>query len=552
MLAVRSSRPRSVVVVAALAVLVTSFVVDAIAPGARAHGDPGGLREVGMLQPVVWISPIQNPTPLLPQGNLAAKPPPMIVDPKNRLGFAVGYAPEITAYPVADGMTRGARYLVAYDLDTGRVVGYRSVYDIDPSGVESDAVYSWGVDSTHQQLLAVGSASSADSLCTSGNPLNVIDYSHVVDDRNDREITVEQKTLPCSGAQGFVAIADSLDDAHGKMYFVGKYASEKDARSLLNSVEAENNEGQSLILRQVDVVKLATDPTNALDWEIDLRNAGCGRMAIPFVARSANDVLTYCQDTQAGTIAVIVGQQGYVVRVPLDDHDMPKLLPVPGAPPDQVQPVPDPTNVGGTKMIANADVHRIPALSGDVHPLVDPESDRMLLVTNDAVNGDAVWVFNAAAERFDGVVTGGQSDEPAGKTAAGIDPTTGRTYMFTSDGMLVAQIRHRPFPPGAQFDVLTGADEVVEQPDIYALPPSPDGRPARLFLPIHLKGYAIVEDDTTEAVDPVPLDPDRNTDPTAVEGPGSAVTAGANATASGAHIVMIGGTQRAVNDADTE
>src|SRR5204862_4006629 len=117
----------------------------------------------------------------------------------------------------------------------------------------------------------------------------------------------------------------------------------------------------------------------------------CGRMEFPFVARAGSDVLSYCSDTQVATINVIVGQQGYAVRIPLDSHDRPKLTPVPGVPADQIQPIPDPSNVGGTKMIANAEIHRIPALSGPVHPLVDPMTDKLLLVTNDAVNGNAVW-----------------------------------------------------------------------------------------------------------------------------------------------------------------
>lgn len=214
-------------------------------------------------------------------------------------------------------------------------------------------------------------------------------------------------------------------------------------------------------------------------------------------------------------------------------------------------PLPDPTvpPVDQPKFISNPAVRRIPALPGTVFPFADPQSRRVLLLTADSVNGNAVWAFDAAKERFIGLVTGGAINQPIDKTAGGYDAVRGRAYLLTSTGVLSAFVRHSPLPGGAVHDVVSRPEQVTQwrqlavAPDLHRVFVTLQKRPG-------LHGYAVLQDDTLEPSAPKSEDPDKRTKQRD-EAPGETeVDRSGAAQASGAHVLVTGGIPRAVNQVD--
>ncbi|MBI2169460.1 MAG: hypothetical protein HYU28_08170 [Actinobacteria bacterium] len=173
-------------------------------------------------------------------------------------------------------------------------------------------------------------------------------------------------------------------------------------------------------------------------------------------------------------------------------------------PNEVVPPLSDPSNPTGSKFVANAVVKRIPTFPGDASPFVDRGSSRLLLLTADATNGNAVWVFDPreGAERFVGLFTGGDPEANPLKTAAGFDPVSGRGYVVTSKGLLVGSVRKTPiggrvFPVvgdfeenGKLFEQTVPAQSVGVAPSLHrlfvpvleqeVLPPLPTPQPAEM------------------------------------------------------------------------
>lgn len=219
--------------------------------------------------------------------------------------------------------------------------------------------------------------------------------------------------------------------------------------------------------------------------------------------------------------------------------------------PDATDPA-DPSSPTSSRFISNPVVRRTPTLPGFVFPLVDPLSKKLLLLTADGINGNAVWVFDPKAERFVGLITGGVVGEDAEKTAAGFDRVRGRAYVLTSSGILSASVRQSPLPGGKVHKVVDDADQVTPSKTIAVAPSL-----HRLFIPISRSGdndakigYAVVEDEVADPPIPRSLDPDTFTRQIDEESGKTSVDRSGAAQASGAHILVTGGVPRAVNQVD--
>jgi hypothetical protein len=385
-----------------------------------------------------------------------------------------------------------------------------------------------------------------------------------------------------TAARPLVHLSIAWDDALDGFYASGAYYEDALVRPPHQAVQGNGggtadflfeNLGQPLIVRQVKTGPddPATDgfEVGARTWDLDLRYAGCGRRVThapgdpplrPFVARVGNDLLAYCFDAKpsSGASKFSVGDQGYLVRIPLD----PKThRPYPLAGTGEL-------HKDSNGAFVNYRSVRTPTLPGYLDVVVDPKEEKVLLVTDGAVNGNAVWVFDPRKDRFVGVSSGGAVGQPPGNTAVGIDSTRGRVYMTTQDGLLVVPSRVRPLPAGTIYPVGINVKGEAGFTNVRTIGVAPKLR--RLFLPLNLpdqrvptgnpaqpfmsnpdKGarYVVIEDLSPEPVSST-ADPDANTAQVEEREGETEVRANGAALASGAHVVVTGGLTRAVNQID--
>jgi hypothetical protein len=203
--------------------------------------------------------------------------------------------------------------------------------------------------------------------------------------------------------------------------------------------------------------------------------------------------------------------------------------------------------LGPRESIANYAARRIPALSGSVVPFVDPVSRRVLLVTADRTNGNAVWVFDLDQERFVGVVTGGFGNQPAGNTSVGFNEKTGRIYLLTQDGILIASVRQTPLPAGVLYPVAVNTERKENFASARRIAVDPES--GRLVVPLAGR-YEVFADRVPDPPAPDVPDPDSLTaDKDETPGKVEARTSG-RAISSGVHVVVAGGAPRAVSQND--
>ena len=566
---------------------------DEIGSGGDNSASSAVLTEAGVLDPLV-APPFEQALP--PDVYIASNQngePAMLVDPVHRLGFVSGqpassfnhrYDSPATQFASSNGP---GPYLLAFNLDTlnvvGQTTGEQALQGANGSGADLLSGY-WAVDSADNKLIGVSNFLynlNSTGACVAGAPqglgvsalaFTIVDYSNL------QNISVPNPIpLPCIGLQNYIPEYLSLDEADGKLYVVGTYGTDA-WRGTIGTGFGDNTE-QPMVVVQLDLATLLSDhPGGAVDWQIDLREAGCGAWApnpgtiqagsgqrFPFVQRVGSDLLSYCTANQPFSDSSLP-TLGYVVRIPLH-----KNAPVPSCGPvaldgSACQAAPDPANPA-TNSVLNFSYASMPALNGPVFPSVDPVSGQMLLDTADQANGDAVWVFDpdAGKERFVGVFTGGQQDQPPGKTAAGLDPVNGRAYLLTSDGVLMVQDRLVPLSSGEIDDVVNRPLDLVSarhtNGEIQVLPGDAD-HPTRLFIPIQGVGYRVVDDQIPSGQPAPPIactdsagnqwsDPDCKTDPSLTETAGqTASTAIGAAQASGARVLVAGGVTHAVDNND--
>ena len=532
---VRPRRRRRFVALSLVALLAGSFLVAVLSP---VKAQDSGVKEIGTLVPMTsTLYPNEPDAPPLP-----IVPPPMIIDQTHGLGFAVGH---IRHFDTGSSDV----YLVMYDLLSLKEVD-RLVFT-DPNNLpQSQDIVDYSIDEQGEQLVVPLKANLIDT-CVGTHDAAVISYTKGPD--GQRKLVGGTRKLPCSGGtyvvpQQVSRYVDPANPGHQKLYVTGHDSSDQLTRCTVSPFLTGlcDNEGAPLVVQQIDVTTLnGPHPENAVDWEIDLTSSGCGRRDVFFVRRVGDAVLSYCKDTQVGPI-LVGGTQGYVVEIPLA-NDAPTTIT--GSP-----PIVDPSN----KRLRNAFVRRVPALAGSVSPIVDEPSGLLMLVTADKVNGDAVWVYDPAQHRFSGVLTGDfkkppkdwhhENGDPTAEptiTVSGIDPTTGPTYLWSPDGLLVAPVRRKPLPQGQIYPLTPHGDQSITNV-LPVLRKTPD-RPARLFVPVAGRGYVVMEDTTTDLPDPPPVNPDQYTTPGLKESDKTVSTHSGSALASGARLLFTGGLNRAVN-----
>jgi hypothetical protein len=526
----RARRGRRTVALCLAGLLACSYLLTVLRP---VKASDTGISEIGKLVPIgdTGANPNKGPMPNVP--------PPMIVDQKHRLGFVVGLVRTV-ANPDPTQFDTYTRYLVMYDLDS-----LTEVARIRADDFTSPDIANFSIDEGHEQLFApksdVNLVSDA-AQCNQTHTAPVFRYG--VGPSQKRELTEATQELPCSGRTFVVpkkvsVYVDPADPTHRKLYLTGFYAADNLRHGVL---DLENNLGASMVVQQLDFEKLQTDPANALDWEVDLSAAGCGRRDVFLAHRVRDTVVSYCNDAQAGVKAT--GDQGYVAEIPLA-ADKPTTI-------GDSAPITDPTN---DKKFLNPLIRRVPALAGTVSPVVDEGSGLLLLITADKVNGDAVWVYDPAQHRFSGVLTGDFKHEArtwhqpgSSISVSGLDPSNGHAYLWGPEGLLVATVRHKPLPPGLIYPLNPHGEEAIT-PTLAVLAKTPD-HAGRLFVPIADFGYEVLEDTTADPPDPPPSDPDQFTSPKLAESDKTLSTFSGSGLASGARLLLAGGVNRAINTKD--
>lgn len=101
-------------------------------------------------------------------------------------------------------------------------------------------------------------------------------------------------------------------------------------------------------------------------------------------------------------------------------------------------------------------VEVFPGVPGPLSAQFDPGSDRVFFLTTNGGAGRGAWVFDGLRSSFLGVIASGDNRIGASDYAMGIDPATGRLYMETPAGLLVADARRTPLPAGLLFREYAG------------------------------------------------------------------------------------------------
>lgn len=151
-----------------------------------------------------------------------------------------------------------------------------------------------------------------------------------------------------------------------------------------------------------------------------------------------------------------------------------------------------------------------PAVPGALSTMHDPGSDRFFFLTTNSGAGRGAWVFDGLRSSFLGVIASGDNRVGASDYAMGVDPVSGRLYMQTPAGFLVADARRTPLPSGLLFRAHAGFGVGLIQVDPvkrHVFVPDPEtlssvGRADR---------YVIYQDGINVSRDPARGDPDQFT-----------------------------------------
>lgn len=430
--------------------------------------------------------------------------PRMLVDTELNRGFVLGGA-------VDDQSNFIGTRMFTFDLERLRVTG---VVKVPVGGLDSSLA---SVDEVHHRVLfPPGDQDITTGGCVAGlaGPRDEM----AIQSFDIASSSWSQLPLPCStSGDQFKVEGLSYNGSSDRLYAVGTNQSEYGSRALAPGLS--NQYSQAILMRQMSF----QGGQLMLDWEVDLRTIGCDSIVpqslaggYSFVQRSGDTAIAYCYGPRNSSS----GSQGFAVAVPLDHDGL----------------------IGGS---ANPNMYATPTLPNDLYPLMDPVSGKLLLLTLGAANGTAVWVYEPRFERFAGVIASGVSSDSNGSTYFGLNKQTGRTYFMNSAGILVADVRHNPLPSGLNFPLFKGMSNQGAGTFIAVAP-----KLHRLFIPIEGQGFAVIQDDIPEPIDPPAADPDRGTaDVAEQQGKTGSVFAGA-AAGFGAHLLNTGGIPRAAENAD--
>lgn len=461
----------------------------------KRHGERTGEAGRRMWRAVVLGVVVAGAAVTLPAGRDARAAAP----PVRQIGFIpFGFNAQAAQHMAVDSVLHRGFYagnddhMYVYDLKALRKIARFPITQIGST---------FAVDEANHRIFY---RSSGPQPTCSQSTLIVIDT---------RSFKVSTPQVPCYGPQevSFYVRGISYDAAANKVYVIGAGAIE----SALFEVSGIRNYRENTIIRQLDA------DTLALDWEVDVSdqcdtNTNVPSAADPVVGRSDGGVISYCY----------VGGQGRAVWIPLVGD-----APVEGA---DGRPV----------------VRVSPTVGRSTTPIIDGESGRLLILEDRPPFGPGVWVYDPQAQRFHGVVPSGVSLEHEGVSYdywRGFARGTGRLYIQNRKGLVLADVRATPLPPGVSYPVLTDRKDGISPGPI-----SVDARLGRLFYPYPMRGgFVVVADEVPLTRRAADEDPDAGTaDVPEVEGK-TGRTFSAEATGFGLHVVNVGGIPRLINNADS-
>jgi hypothetical protein len=342
-------------------------------------------------------------------------------------------------------------------------------------------------------------------------PINCPGTQMLVFDELTRAFTHIQ--IPCESntGTGFFTRGLAYSAAHDRLYAIGASS----AASTVTLAAGLSTQREQIVLRQMTLNRDRLD----LDWEVDATGL-CDSITNdpvapePVIGRAANGVLSYCY--QNG--------QGRAIWIPM----------VAGKP----------ARDANGRPVVNVS----PTIGRLTVPVVDQASGRLLIMEDEQPFGPAVYVYDPEHERFLGVIPSGVPPQQNGTFYdywRGLDATTGKAYILNQAGLVVADIRATPLPPGTAYPILTGGAN-----QIFSGPVSIDGGLHRLFFAYPKRGGFVVVDDHEPRVTTAAADPDAGTADIAEQAGLTDRTFAADATAFGMHVVNTGGIPRVLDNFD--
>lgn len=202
-------------------------------------------------------------------------------------------------------------------------------------------------------------------------------------------------------------------------------------------------------------------------------------------------------------------------------------------------------DLGTDGLLADSDVEDLyPALPGPLSTIFDPGSDRMFFLTANGGAGRGAWVFDGARGSFVGIIATGDT-ESGYDYAIGVDPTTGRIYMQTPAGFVVADARRTPLPAGLLFRDLaeSGYGKIQVDPVRGRLFAADSSSKDEVGLP---NRFRVLKDEVPLSLDPAVSDPDLLTEDVAESAGVTDINISASASAFALRTLTTGGVQRAI------
>lgn len=180
-----------------------------------------------------------------------------------------------------------------------------------------------------------------------------------------------------------------------------------------------------------------------------------------------------------------------------------------------------------------------PALPGPLSTMFDPGSDRLFFLTANKGAGRGAWVFDGLRDSFLGVIATGESEGT--DYSMGLDEATGRIYMQTRGGLVVADGRRTPLPGRLIFKDFkqTGFGKIQIDPvNRHVFLADVEG----LSLPTT---YSVLKDELPVSRDPDPGNPDSLTTDIDEKSGATDVNLAASARSFAVRSLTTGGAQRA-------
>lgn len=467
-------------------------VIIVAAPMLAARGDGGRDLHVAGFMPFDLKAPVMYGS--APNSYLK-----FVVDPGVHRGFLL----------INDG---GGPRIAVYDLVRLRRIAFIPW----PAGADLTGIEATAVDEVHHRIyIASILAAPGVTACDAGTRIVVVDTAR---------LTTKASLLPCVGGQPF-AVEGLFYDAGGhQLYGIGMPAG---VRAFLSSESGANVFKEPTMFLQIDPDTLQpawmVDATSACDWH----ETGTGGTTVPGLVSVVDDrLLSFCY--AGGAAYNFGGVRGTALVMQLENG----------------KPVTTPLGPS---------IRTSPTFTGDVSPMVDPATGRLLIYAASPPYGRAVWGYDPVGERFVGVVPAGEEASGSDDVFQGFDQATGRLYVTNRRGIVLVDARQPVLSGGVTYPALAGSAKgnPINPAVGYAHDLEIDGRLRRVFVPYPKKnGFIVVQDDVPIPPPPPVVDLDQGTaDIPEVAGKTASAFSG-SADSFGLHVVNVGGIPGAIANND--